>query len=358
MLRKLLQFGDSPDGAFLFTPFQEEEEYPDEVVPNMLGYNGNDGSFRYMGFNQSRKPEKRITKRFNLYSAELLDALSSNPKEATGKLLDYMYRTLRGGVKKLYVLMEDGTVRWTWAEAITVPYNAVFSSSDKWHPVVVDFLMQDPHFYTIADNATFYFELPSWQQLVDACATFDFESPSYLLQKDTTLFPVPECTHTGIIIRDDSLAGFVGVGGECSIAECSVDPCIGHVGDLYSLEGDGTIDICVEGSAGAGIVSISFMEGWANPTIMNTANGNTLEYQGNLGAGEYLTIDLSSALTGDIEDYTIDTNIPGFDINDIVVNNNGHFDLEIGTNTLTITGVTPVADFSLFGINWANKYHN
>lgn len=369
MKRKVIQFGDELGKLFPFPPFEEEDDWGDSVENQVLELQHVDGAFRAMGYSQSRKPSKVITKRFVVRGSSIpkIAGLTSGcrvPKSYNMRqLIDHVYRTLRGdkfpgsgGVKRLYAMMEDGTIRYTLAEAISIPYSTGFSEPNGWQAFTVDFLMHDPYWYDVDDGFTFYKPLYELKDILSPCQVFpsgDFANPIY----KTTHLCRDDCGGIGLIARDPAYNGYVGIGNECSYPECAIDPCAYYLGDFYPLpSGDGTFSICVVGSAGARRPLVSLRNAFENPTITNLENGNMISYNGVIADGEYIEIDLGSALNGEVEDMDINTNIPGFSRDNLTINNEGFFDLLIGTNSILVMGATSTN--AMFTLKLINKWHN
>ena len=359
-VRKIFQFGDQLKDLFLFTPFEEEDDWDDSVEPALYTAPDLDGAYRGMGYDQSRKPIKVVTKRFSLYSKKLIremginsqgvcksTAVCRNSKTAFMKeLIDYMYRGLRGGRKRLYAIMEDGSIRYTFAEANTIPYTRVFAESNKWIPFSVDFIIQDPYWYEINDGQTFFFRDIPINDLICGCA--NMKEAQEIGHTATIGYDFKDCINScdyeGVILRDETI-------------ELDAPTTLwAELGESYSTNGSTDIDVCINGSAGATCPKISFRENFTNPKVENLENGCTISYNGTIGVGEYIEINVGSVENGELEDMTIESNISGFDRNDITINNDGFFNLEKGTNTLQITGGTSVN--SEFTIKFKNKYHN
>lgn len=369
--RKIIQFGDVfDDGIFIFTPFEEEDDMGDTVEPGLIPLPQADGSYRSRGFDQSRKPQKTVTKRFIFHDKKLSEFVERNNTSILGKpiakanksaymsdFVDYLYRTLRGGVKRLYVLTEDGSIRWTWAEAISIPYQASFGDPKTWRAFSVDFILHDPYWYDVIDNFTFLYSpaVVPFQALVNPCADLNSLTPTMSIVKESKLL-FDQCEYNGVIVKNSNFAGYIGEENICNYPECGVDPCFGPIGPGIITDGTTTIDICVTGSAGAGRPTITFRSEFTNPKVTNTRNDCYVEYTGAIAEGEYLTIYLDSTDNGEVADMEIDTNITGFDYTDITINNDGFFDLEKGVNQLIVEGGTDVN--SQFHINYSNKYHN
>lgn len=366
MSRKIIQFGDTfTDGIFVFTPFEEEEDYADEVSPSLLELSFNDGAFRARGFDQSRKPTKTITKRFILNDTVLKNLVIKNKQSLLGTnitptkqsylsdFIDYLYRTLRGGVKRLYMMTEDGSLRWTYAEAVTIPFVKTFSDAKPWQAFSIDFILHDPYWYEVGDGYTFLFtkdNLP-FINLIDPCKPSD-HMPDYMIERDGRL-DTSFCTYNGAIVYNPDWAGYTPF---CLGGDCAVDPSTYHFGPMiYQVSGDTIFDVCVTGSAGSTRPQVFFQGEFVNPRVENTDSGYYLEYAGNLGSGDYLWIDTNSTINGEIEDMNYLTNISGFDINSVTINNNGFFDMQAGTNNFMVQGGTSLAEFRL---NFFNKYHN
>lgn len=371
---KVIQFGDELPNLFTFLPFDHEDDWSDEhevspyIFPNIDGgYDFNDG--------QSRKDIKNITKRFTLYSKcfkafyEANSDFCGSKKISNDKsgyirwLRDWMYRGLKGdkannGYKRLYVQMEDGSIRWTWAKAISIPYTKSFQDAGEWVPFTVDFLCPDPYFYEVKDGVTFFVDNLPIDLVVCPCDV-DISRLSFsnlqvqkavqfkLCQERTTEDGLP------IIIKEPDLAGFIGEENICSYPECSTDPCsLIAFGDFYS---NSNIQICVNGSAGATAPKITFFGDFINPIVTNNDNTNTIEYNGTITGNEYLSIDLEFNNNGEITLDMVDTNIFNFDIDDIVIGNDGFFLLENGVNNISISGG---GNNWSFAVKYINKYHN
>lgn len=374
---KVIQFGDQYPHMFTFLPFENEEDWSDDHTPNTSRFPDLDGAYDFND-GQSPKDTKTITKRFTLFSKCYMDYYTSRDKvcgvnkaknNESGYLRwlrDWMYRGLKGdktfgGAKRLYVQMEDGSIRWTWAKATSLPYQKSFADAKLWTPFVVDFEILDPYFYEVNNGATFVVKDLPIDAVVCPCNDIDFGDQSLenlLFQEDLHFLDCDDITiESGlpIIIRDESLRGYVG--DICSYAApCGSSPCFQSVyGEGYDTDGDTTVEACVLGSAGAKSPKITFFENFTNPTLTNNNNGNVLTYSGTINTGEYLSIDLGSTSNGEITDLDIDTNIAGFDRNDITINNDGFFILEEGINELVITGGSTNA---YIGLLITNLYHN
>lgn len=363
MKRKILQFGDQIGETFVFPPYEEEDDWGDEVNPVTLGIPFTDGAYRALGFDQSKKGAKTLTKRFVLYSPEYAKAYQAQCDlryAYTTDLIDYMYRTLRGGVKRLYAVMEDGTLRWTYAEAVSIPYSASFSEPKGWHAFTVDFLLHDPYWYEVNDGQTLYFDNLPITALVQHCPDLSIGDilDTYEGSKVFGLHEfcvITQCKYNGAVLRDSRYVNFVNE--TCNVSSCMVDPGFWSVyGDGYECYGTTEIELCVKGSAGATSPKISFRGEFNSPKILNDRNGDYVQYLGNLTANQFLTIDLASAINGDIEDYDIDTNIPGFSRSKVSVSMDGYFKLLPGKNTLTVTGgQDPLSKLTM---KYMNIYHN
>ena len=370
-MRKIIQFGDELKDLFIFTPFEEEEDWGDSVTPSVVPLTNGDGGYRVLGFDQAPKPPKTITKRFQLYSDELLtyfiksnrrgvctDNNCDDLKQAyMTDLVDYLYRGLRGGVKKLYAVMEDGSIRYTLAEAISIPYQKSYGSSMLWNPFFIDFLLHDPYWYEVNDGEVFLYKDIPFFDLVCSCTKIKEVRnimPSEMIgwNSETCL---NGCNYQGVILRDADLKGYVG--GGCIVEEsCTCDPCYwADSGEGFVVNGTTTVEVCVNGSAGATSPTIGFRGLFTNPKLTNLKNDCEVAYNGNIGADEYLIINLN-ILNGEVEDMTIDTNIVGFSVTDLSVNNDGFFNLEKGINNLKVEGGTAIN--SVFSIKFKNKYHN
>lgn len=369
-MAKIIQFGDEYPDVFVFSPFEEEDDWSDISVIESITFQQKDGVY-FFDDSESRKGEKILTKRFKLHSDPFYQKYQTqkqkykrecDSKQAYLTLLkDAFYRGLRGAarggkLKRLYVQMEDGSIRWTWAKPQEASYiRTAAEQNGKGLAMVVDFLVPEPYFYEINDGVTFYHEEFDLSHLVLVCEPLEI-NPNYIIKRDTKICK-QTCDEHGLIIRDESLLGYLG-DVDCFYPGCSLDPCQSYLGTAYPLElseGQQEVEICVDGSAGATSPYISFRNNWENPSVTNLANNQTIEYNGVIEEGEYLEIDLGSSDTGDIADYTINTNIDGFDANDITISNFGIFELTIGINTFRIEGITGDA---IFTVNFLNKYHN
>lgn len=363
-IAKIIQYGDQYPDLFVFSPFEEEEDWGDSADPQSIDFQQRDGEY-FFDSSESRKGSKTLTKRFVLRSKKFFEKYQ-NQKEKYGRecnseqgyltlLKDAYYRGIRGAnrggkLKRLYVQMEDGSIRWTWAKPQETSYLRNGADPDSQGlPLNIDFICQEPYFYELEKGINFYYSDFDLSLLVFACDLIQ-ATPDTLLQPDSKICK-QNCNENGLIIRDESLLGFLG-DEACNYPECGPDPCLAYLGDLYSLTADDTIEICVNGSAGTASPLISFRDNWLNPELTNS-NGDHLIYNGTIGVGEYLEIYLYVSGSGDY--YSYDTNIPGFDENDLVIDNFGRFELGLGVNSLQIEGVNGPA---LFTINILNKYHN
>jgi hypothetical protein len=364
MKRRIIQFGHQLNNLFVFTPFEEEDDWGDSVEPTLLALQFADGSYRALGFDQSRKPQKVITKRFTLYSKDLIQELDKNntkdicvPLDKSNymtKFIDYMYRGLRGGVKRLYAVMEDGSIRYTWAEATTIPYQRSFTDPNKWATFSVDFILHDPYWYEIKDPNIYIYEDIRMPQLINPCFQLDDSQI-----KPTVLISInqnkcwDDCGYVGVILKNEAMTGYIG--DEClKETGCLIDPCTEMI---YSrVSGNTFLEICVLGSAGADKIIATISGDFLNPSIQNTINGHTIQYTGTLTSSQYITIDLGSSLAGDKDDYDIESNIPDFNLNNLNINNDDLWKLEIGVNPIKVTGGQ--SNNSLFGFRHLNKYHN
>lgn len=370
MFRKIIQFGSNlTEGVMVFTPFEEEEDMQDMVEPNILPMNHIDGVFRARGFDQSRKLQKVISKRFVLYDKNLSDLVertgssicnnaicTASKSTYMSDFIDWVYRGLRGGVKRLYMVTEDGSVRWTWAEAVSVPYTHSFGDAKTWQPFAIEFMIHDPYWYEIGDDATFLYDSDTipLASLVCACTSNTLDPTSHIT-KDYR--HCAECDYVGVIIRDESLTGYI----DPTLIDCVADGCVADpfVYDLgtfyYPFVSGSSITVCVKGSAGATRPYVGFHGAWTTPTLTNTENSNVLMYNGSMSTGDILEIDLNSSLSGDVQDLTINTNIVGFDLDDLTISSD-IFELIAGNNDLTVSGAGDAN--SLFTFNYSNRYHN
>lgn len=364
---KVIQYGDEYPNLFVFSPFGEEEDWSDSVEIDSIVLSEVDGTY-FFDDSETKKESKIITKRFILRSENLYNKYKTqkekynrqcNSKQAYLTLLkDAFYRGLRGDerggiLRRLYVQMEDGSLRWTYARPQDIAYiKNTADQNDNGLAMTVDFLCPEPYFYELDEGVNFYYNDFDLSFLVFPCDNLPTMVGSLLTQQ--TKICDQTCEENGLIIRDESQIGYIGE-LDCFYPECVLDPCQAYLGDIYNLTEDEIIEVCIEGSAGALSPYISFRNEWDTPMATNDANGNYIKYNGVITTGQFIEIDLSSSETGDLEDYTINTNIPGFNINDLEINNFGIFDFEIGINSLNLTGVDGVATFT---INWLNKYHN
>ena len=242
--------------------------------------------------------------------------------------------------------MEDGTIRYTYAEVITIPYARSFSDPSKWIPFTIDFIIHDPYWYEVNDGYTFLYQDIPLLDIICGCASMsEAQAINYtsIIGYDHTQC-IQNCSYDGVIIRNTDIA-------IPSEAEEWAE-----LGASHTANGETTIQTCVEGSAGATRPKISFRNAFTNPKLTNLENDCEISYNGGIANGEYLEIDLNSSLSGEIDDLTINTNIGGFDRNDLTINNNGFFDLEKAINNLKVEGGTAVN--STFTIKFKNKYHN
>lgn len=363
MKRRIIQFGDQLKELFVFTPFEEEDDWSDSVEPSLLSLQFADGSFRMGGFDQSRKASKTVTKRFVLNDSKAREYFRiHNEVEANAylkDLIDYLYATLRGGVKKLYAVMEDGSIRYAYAEAISIPYTRGFSGPKNWVAFSVDFVIHEPYWYEVNDGATFFLSGIPLSNVASACSGLTdlktIEDYRYVEKIDRNFKLFNDCEYKGIIVNGVELLNYTF--NSCILEDgCREDECFFYnLGTPYNANGLTEIEFCIDGSAGASFPKIGFLSSYTNPKVENLKNGDTLEYLGNISASERLVMDLSSSFTGEPQDFIIDTNIAGFDVNDIVLAN-GLFRLERGVNILQVTGGS--ASSSVFTFRYENKNHN
>lgn len=369
--KRIVQFGDKLNEVFVFSPFEEEESIPLELDPALIDLPGQDGSYRARGMGRSRMPARTVTKRFVLHSKTLYDLSKIKDKGFCGDsicnnkgyhmtdFIDYMYRTLLGGVKKLYMVTEDGRVRYAFAEAVSAPLEIGVKDSLLSKAFSIDFLLHDGYWHEVDDGDLFLYKNIPLVDLVCGCqdeVIFNFLQPTSIINinhKDC----FNSCDYEGLMIKNPDLVGILGE--ECqAMEECIVDPVFfGKYGNNYSIpSADEELQICVRGSAGSSRPIIGFWNKYIDPTATNLTNGCTISYDGNIQEGEYLVIDLGSAENGELEDFEIFTNISGFDRNDITISDDGFFDLENNINIFQIEGAD--SETSSLSLKWTNKYYN
>jgi len=367
---KIIQFGDEYPDLFVFSPFRSEDNWTNDEPSRLFTFPQGDGGY---DFNDAQNPLdiKVMTKRFVLGSNCVMHDYLSNSnfcgldidcRNESGYLRlmkDYMYRTLRGtkasgGKKRLYVMMEDGTIRYTWARAVAIPYENFSDTDEKWIPFVVDFEVADSYLYSINDGVTFSVSEYDSGRLV--CGLKELTVlPDLTIEPNTSICNPKSCEDPPMIVRDESLLGYVG--DVCGVAECSIDPCFeAQFGLWYQANGSIDVEVLVRGSAGSTRPQFGFWGAFNAPSATNDENSHFFQYNNSIAADEYLIIDLNSANTGEAADMTIDTNIGGFDVADININNNGLFELVYGYNTLAVTGGLGAA--SIFATKQVDKYHN
>lgn len=367
MEARIIQYGDVYPNIFVFPQFDVTEDWSDEQPEGLITIPQYDGAYSpdygYLG-----KAPKVLTKRFTLSSSELERDFLANASahdldgfckfESTYKKFykDYMYRVLRGNVvsgghKRLYVQMEDGSIRWNLARSTLAPYE---NSGTGEINMNITFVMPDPYFYEVDNNHTYYFEEYNILGLLKGCADLNATPENMVGPGDPLCYGEnTECEKLPLIVRDPDYIGLNVTG--CVQESCIKDPCSYYLGEFYYPFASSDIEICVTGSAGATRPFVSFRGNWLNPSLNNLTTNCILSYSGTIGAGEYLEIDLNSSETGDVEDLDINTNIPGFDVNNLTVNKR-LWDLTTGVNELSVAGA--LDSQSTFTIFYLNRYHN
>lgn len=348
--REIIQFGDRLNNLFVFPPFESEDDWGDTLSNTSQEMMFHDGAYVNNGYGQSRKESKVVTKRFTIYNKEL------NEKEGKSyltKVIDSMYRGLSNGKKRLYARMEDGSIRYCVAERLSIPYASTYSDSSLWASFSVDFKIYDPYWYSITDTDTVMFENVNVDVLYSPCQLKDIMNMGQTgIKKLRTDMVSTNCSGQSVIIKDSSLVGL----HNCDSKGCSFNDCVlntyGSV--FFPPENAG---VCVTGSAGADKPKIGWRGDWINPKLTNLTNNTSIQYNGILSGSDYLLIDQGSTITNDIADMTIDTNIVGLNINNIVITNPcGVFELDYGNNSVQASGWQNLNSF--FSIKFKNKYHN
>lgn len=368
---RILQYGDQFPDIFVFPQYQVSEDWSDQQRSSLITLPQRDGGYDFND-GYSLKEPKVFTKRFNIFDACLVEeflvngefyGLPAHCKSRSSYLRffkDYMYRVLRGdrhtgGYKRLYLQMEDGSVRWTMCKATAIPYNS-FDFNQETLPVSIDFESPDGYLYEIDNPYTYYVENYSWMSLLLGRSTYAGDSNIRVSKDEPLCINEAPCNRPPLLSRSEDYGySYIEGADGCAIDGCFRDLCTEGLGEYYSPFSDSEIDLFVEGSAGATSPYISFRGEWNNPQVENTKNGTVLSYNGTIGAGEYLEIDLNSSNTGDIQDFDINQNIAGFNVNDITITG-FNLDLSPGVNLLNVTGAS--ASTSRFTINKINKYHN
>lgn len=356
-IKKVIQFGDTyEDGIFTFTPFEEEDDWSDETTPALWDVPQVDGAWRALGYSQSKKATKTITKRFVLWSKTIRD-MYPDSNAFLARLQDYMYRTLKGGVKRLYAIREDGVVIYTEAEATVIPYTKSFSSAKQWLPFTVDFVAHDPYWYEAgAEYDTFFLnstKVPLFNLTEPYKASLFSGITGYTqIVNKTNPLKIDSCDYQGVIVNKPEL--IQGYPNGCVPNGCISDQTALRLGDKYICNGDINFGVTVYGSAGATRPKVTFVNAFNYPSV-KTGN-NILQYGKNILNGQFLTLWLNTNNSGDVEDIEYETNINEFSLNDISINNIGYFTLKNGENTIYVTGGQSITSYFYF--NFQNKYHN
>jgi hypothetical protein len=332
-MRRIIQFGTKLNDILRFTNESDnwEDAWSDEVEPSLLELQFADGSFRNLGYDQSRKKTKNITKRFVVR----LFGLTSSEK---AMYHDHVIRTLRGGVKKLIAEREDNTLMWIWAEAINVNYSRSGQGDKEQIAYSIDFVANCPYWCSFRKGEVAFWSVPDLSGYFDFCDDVSSTSFEYIPTRELgglcdTCFE--------LIIEDPSFGSLQGC-----IQGCVVDPCfIKTFGDVFPAD---TITQCITSSAGFGI-ELTFMHEWVNPTA--TFGNGSVSYQGTILQGQYLTIN-TLLYKDDVSTIVVDTNIPNFDVDDLIYTPNT---ITSGIITVMLSGNGPTA---LLGLNFILKYHN
>jgi len=348
MRARIIQFGDEfKKGIFVFPPSMNEDVWNDSVNPSLLELQFKDGSFRALGFEQARKVTKQLTKRFILKESEF----------DMRKLRDYYYFGIRGGVKRLYVMLEDGSVRWTWAEAVDAPFNSseYEGNNGKKLGFEVSFVCHEPYFYDAKPfgdtNLKAYRGLP-YKYLVEACSLTDILQTGYSIAGD--FCSTCDCYNSDCLKMQTCDECLIIVKENLTKYDCSDNACVDNLYTAYNLnlpKVTGTQPFCVLGSAGIGDIQVGFYGLQTNPTI-SIDSGSFIKYTGNMTASEWLYMRIPEYINN-VSDIYYSTNIVGFSIAQVTLQNaQGEIslDLERGNNTITVTGS--------YHFSFINKYHN
>lgn len=333
-MRRIIQFGTKINDILRFPMDldQWEDSWNDEVEPSLLELEFADGSFRNLGFEQSRKKTKTLSKRFILN-------LSGLDSYSITKYHDHVIRTLRGGVKKLIAEREDESLMWTWAEAVNVNY--IRSGEGERNQIVysVDFVANCPYWYSFRDGSLAFWSVPNLDGYFDLCnSTAD------------TSFELISCRETGglcdgcleLIIEDQAFGLLKGCVEGCT----PNNDLLKKFGEVTKPEAIGT---CITSSAGFGL-EVTLLNNWINPVI-NFAGG-TIGYNGVIQDGQYITFN-TLHYNGNLASIVEETNTP----NGIDPINLGYTAPTRSVGQIDVTtqggGTT-----GLIAVNFIEQYHN
>ena len=273
MIRRIIQFGTKFNDILNFPQdrFADdwEDNWSDEVQLSSLELQFADGSFRNLGFDQSRKITKQISKRFSI---NLFD------KNISTRYHDHVHRVLRGGVKKLIAEREDGTLMWTYAEAKNIAYTKNGNGELRQQSYTVDFEAHIPYWFSFRDGQVGFLNVNSLEYYFTICSNQllgnQFE---YVTTRTISDSNCRDCLE--LIIEDDMYGGAFA----CSQQACDTDNTI--LKQFGVLQKPNSISICAESSAGFGI-DVAFFNEWTNPTVI--VGSQTLSTVGSIIDGEYI----------------------------------------------------------------------
>jgi len=353
MKKKLIQFGDKFDkGVFIIPPYQNsmstELEHSDNDVMTSAG-----GSF-YIDCGDKQITKRTFELETTLYSKGLQDEYQNNKccndhnkdENPTASLLwDSMVRGLRGGVKKLFAQMEDGSIKYTYAKAYAPSY-----SIDKdeectpWTNVNIKFESVDPYWYNDFKDTFFFDDIP-YSAMLNNCVDLVGFVPLYQMTSAQKL--KKKCDYRGVILCDPSVYDKFP----------SLNPA-----NNFSLKMQSGIcarnkinkNVCVAGSTG-GRLCIRFTGHYNNPTFTNVTTGAIVKYNGQITGREYLKLTANNDVIVGGNGFEIDTNIPNFDSNLIeITQGENSVNFASGGNNFCVEGGYSVASY--FNFSPINTY--
>lgn len=331
MIRRIIQFGTKFNDILNFPQdrFADdwEDNWSDEVQLNSTELQFADGSFRNLGFDQSRKITKQISKRFSINLSD---------KNISTRYHDHLHRVLRGGVKKLIAEREDGSLMWTYAEAKNIGYTKNGNGELRQQSYTVDFEAHIPYWFSFRQGQVGFLNVNSLEYYFMICNNslmgnqFDYVT--------TRTIPDTNCRDClELIIEDDMYGGAFA----CSQQACETDNTI--LKQFGVLQIPSPITVCAESSAGF-VIDVTFFNSWVNPTV--TVGNQTLPTVGTILDGQY--IHLSTINYNGTSDSLFVGGVTGG------INSLSGTILQ-GNNLVTFSGN---GTNGLVAFNLINKYHN